>query len=112
MIEQKYKVVLYTPLGERKGMLGLVFSDDKISGYLEILGHRESVLGDLDHGGNCKLAVKIVTLMSKFCYEAVGRIDDKSVDLMLYGERNELSMKGSAVIDLNEKLQGEYNELH
>lgn len=85
-------------------MLEISFSDDKISGYLEVLGHREPVLGKLAHDGTCKLAVKIVTLMSKFCYEAVGRIDHKSVDLMLYGERNELSMKGSAVTDSNEKL--------
>lgn len=97
MLERAYKVILYTPLGERNGMLELMISEAKINGYLNILQHKESVEGELNDDSTCKLRGKIVTLMSKFCYEAVGKMDCDSIDLTIHGGRSELKMKGIAV---------------
>ena len=105
MLEQDYIVILFTPLGERNGLLKLKISEAQINGYLNILGHTESIEGELKNGGACQLRGKIVTLMNEFYYEAVGRMDYNGIDLTLHGGHSELKMKGNAVAPTGQ-LQG------
>lgn len=94
MQEQSFQIVMRTPIGERYGILTAKWERGQITGFMEILEHRELFCGQVDEKGNCRLEGRIVSLARMIPYVAVGQISRESLRLSLRGERNVFEVDG------------------
>lgn len=65
-MNQEYEVVLYSPLGPRKGKLFLSCSGTHVTGTLSLLGHQNPVQGEQSQTGTICLFHNIQTQVSNF----------------------------------------------
>lgn len=91
-----YSITMNTPAGLRYGDLTLNIKQENISGYLDILNHKNRVSGKLLRHGQCELTGVIVSLMRKFKYTAVGKFDSYSIQLILKEQNNCYQLYGTA----------------
>lgn len=75
-----YKVSVATQIGKKSGKLFLTVSDNKIDGFLDILGRKQPLSGEKTKDG-CWLKGQLRTLISVFDYTAAGYFDNQSVSL-------------------------------
>ena len=93
-----YEINMVTPAGIRYGSLQLNVNQYDVSGYLEILNHRNPVSGKILKNGQCEFAGILVSLMRKLQYTAIGNFDSHSIQLLLKGEKNSYQLYGTAKI--------------
>lgn len=93
----KYSIVMHTPIGLRYGTINICQAEGQIKGTLDILNHSEPFSGTLDSEGNCTICGRLVTLMRNISYTAIGSFDEKTIELLLQGERNKFKITGIAV---------------
>ncbi|MGN1319874.1 MAG: hypothetical protein ACI4U6_02025, partial [Acutalibacteraceae bacterium] len=74
MEKYRYSVVMQTPLGNKYGSLAADVSENSVSGWLEMLKHKEPFNGTIDNVGNCKINGKIITLMRTIPFTAIGKL--------------------------------------
>lgn len=79
MKEKKYRVCLSVPLGERMGTLTLQASNDRVSGWLEVMDHRNALSGKLSSDGHIELSGTLRTLISTVHYTAGGIISGRRI---------------------------------
>lgn len=96
MSERIYIVCLQTPLGKREGTLVVEKNGQTLSGWLDILKHREPFEGIVDVDGNCRISGEFVTLMRRVHYIAIGQISASSIQLDVRDERNIFELSGIA----------------
>lgn len=94
-----YDIVMKTPVGLRYGTITLYMLGSQVYGTLDLLGHSESFSGTVDSEGNCTIYGCLVTLMRTISYTAVGKLSQKSIALLLKGERNIFEITGIAVTE-------------
>ncbi|MGN0114182.1 MAG: hypothetical protein ACI396_02530 [Acutalibacteraceae bacterium] len=92
----QYNIVMHTPLGKKYGTLFADVTDNTVSGWLDILKHKERFEGTIDSDGNCTISGTIVTLMRSVKYTATGKMTSTAVALKLQGERNVFELTGVA----------------
>ena len=92
----RYSVFMRTPLGKKYGTLIAQKTDDRLSGTLEILGHKRPFSGEIDLSGKCRISGSIVTLLRTFYYTAAGSINEGAVHLLLTGDRDTYEIIGTA----------------
>lgn len=96
MSEITYHVHMYTPLGEKTGILIAIRTGSVLNGWLHILGHQEPFEGTVDEYGNCKISGLFITLIRRVPFVATGQISDSSVRLQVEDERNIFELWGNA----------------
>lgn len=96
MSEKVYMICMQTPLGKREGTLIAEKDREILSGWLDILKHREPFEGVVDADGNCTISGELVTLTRRMAYVATGQISDSSLHLKVKGERNIYELSGIA----------------
>ena len=77
-----YKISLATQIGKKSGKLFLSVIENKIDGFLEVLGRKQPFCGEKTASG-CVIRGQLKTLVSVFDYTATGFFDDKSISLDL-----------------------------
>ncbi len=128
MLKETYDFTLYTPLGQRNGLLELTILDYKenssnhnldnsflkfnLYGSLSIFQNKELVTGQIYKDGSCYLKGMIVTLSNKFPFIAFGKFNYEEIKLAFYikHDRHTHKLKGTAVIA--NKNGGETYELY
>lgn len=96
MSEFNYDIVMETSLGQRCGKMMLIINGTKIDGFLNILGNKSPVHGELDDYGGCVLLGSIKTLVRTIEYVATGSADEKKINLTLCGQRDVFHVNGIA----------------
>ena len=91
-----YTITMNTPAGLRYGNLLLNIKQDDISGYLDILNHKNSLSGKLLEHGQCELRGVIISLMRQLKYTAVGKFDSYSIQLTLKERNSSYQLYGTA----------------
>lgn len=94
MYEQRYAIVMQTPLGKKYGTLTATVSGHMLSGWLDVLEHREPFEGTIDCAGNCRITGILTTLMRKVAFIATGKMTPTAVYLQMKGERNVFELSG------------------
>ena len=94
MPEVIYKICMSTPLGKKKGTMGVGKKGNKLKGWLNILEHREPFEGKIDDMGNCRISGVFNTLIRTVPYIATGQISDSFVHLQIQGKRNVFDLSG------------------
>ena len=89
-----YDILLYTPLGKKKGELKAKIENGKLNSTLSLLGHTEPIEGSVDKKGNCTLKGKIVSLMKSIDFTADGTIDYEGIRLALKGDAGYYEIMG------------------
>jgi len=95
MSEKQYNVCMYTPLGKKKGTLTAERRGNLLTGWLNILGHKEPFEGVVDETGNCRITGQFITLMRRVPYTATGTITSSSIQLQVKGQRNIFELSGN-----------------
>lgn len=93
-----YSITMNPPAGLRYGNLKLHIKQENISGYLDILNHKNPLSGKLLKQGQCELTGVIISLMRQFKYTAVGKFDPYSIQLTLKEQNNSYQLCGTAKI--------------
>lgn len=104
-----YRINMKTPLGERKGTLTVEKNGELLSGYLDILRHREPFAGTVDETGNCRIAGVFITLIRRVSYVATGRISDASLCLQVKEGRNTFELQGEVCSESEAGMEEESN---
>ncbi|MGN0660314.1 MAG: hypothetical protein ACI4JX_01195 [Oscillospiraceae bacterium] len=94
MSEQRYSIMMKTPLGSKYGVLGATVSENALSGWLDVLGHREPFEGTIDSTGNCSIKGTLVTLMSTVHFIATGKLTASGVSLQICCGHNVFELTG------------------
>ena len=81
-----YDILLYTPIGKRKGELKANIENGKMTGFLSLFGNTELIEGNIDESGKCALKGKFVTLIKSVDFSADGVIDLEGVRLAVKGD--------------------------
>ena len=88
-----YKISLATQIGKKSGKLFLSVEQDKIGGFLEVLGRKQPLCGEKTTSG-CILKGQLKTLVSVFDYTAKCYFDEKSVSADLTYKRGVFRLTG------------------
>ena len=94
MCKRCYKINMQTPMGIKCGTISVMIEKGRVKGNLNVMNHKNPLLGFIDEEGNCKLTGSIVTLMQTVSYEAYGKIEEDKISLTIYGGRNVFQMVG------------------
>lgn len=94
MPDYQYSVVMQTPIGKKYGTLKASISENFISGWLDMLKHRQPFEGTIDNSGNCMISGTLITLMRTVSFIATGTLTASSVNLHMQGERNIFELSG------------------
>ncbi|MGM9564368.1 MAG: hypothetical protein ACI3VQ_09910 [Faecousia sp.] len=94
MSEQRYAIVMQTPMGKKYGTLTARISGNTLSGWLDVLEHREPFEGTIDGAGNCRITGILITLMRRVSFIATGKMTPSAVYLQMKGERNVFELSG------------------
>ena len=94
MSKQIYKVFMSTPLGKKSGILTVDRSGSALSGWLDILEHKQPFEGTIDAAGNCRIKGTFITLLRTVTYIATGEMTESNVQLKVQGERNIFELSG------------------
>lgn len=89
-----YNVTMNTPLGDRKGTLGISVTGNKLDGFLQILKSLNPIAGIIDNNGNCNFNGHIDTATQTLHFKADGNISETSVELILYADGCQYQMNG------------------
>lgn len=95
MRNYQYNVTLQTPMGERYGEMTVTIERDRIKGTLTILKKTTPFHGVMLGDENCRISGELITLMRTIAYEAMGKINEKSLHLILKSEREVLELFGT-----------------
>ncbi len=96
-MEYTYDVVMETQLGNRKGTLCVRRKQEEIKGCLNILGHKNPVVGTVAEDGTYALKGELITLVRTIPFLAQGYADEKAVRLTLHCPNNIFYMTGTAI---------------
>lgn len=88
-----FRILLETQIGKKSGVLSLSVCQNKIEGYLNILGRKQFVHGVLTNDG-CLLSGQLKTLISVFDYTAEGYFNDQFITLTLCYKHGLLHLTG------------------
>ena len=94
-----YQIVLSTPMGKRNGQLCLCESDNMLTGYLDILQHRNEIENGNIVKGVYTFSGELVTLVRNIAFIAVGRADNNSVSFHIKADHMEMHLSGSRISD-------------
>ena len=96
MSQYVYKIIMYVPIGQRKGSMVVNTVGDKIEGRLEILGHSEPFGGVIDAEGNCYIEGRFHTLMNEIPFIARGTVREDQLHLLIQREQDTYEIFGDA----------------
>ena len=91
---QCYAIALNTSIGVRHGRMTVKWSDDCVSGEIDILNHREAFEGFVTEDGKCRIKGKIVSLTKVLPYEAEGIMSDSEVHLDVLTDKDRYELTG------------------
>lgn len=102
MSKRTYTIYMQTPLGKKEGTLLAERNGQELSGWLDILKHREPFEGTVDKDGNCRISGEFVTLIRRVAYSATGQISDTAICLKIKDDRNVFELSGVACMESEE----------
>lgn len=97
MNEKIYTVTLSVPLGTRDGKLCLQEDNGKVTGWLEVMNHRNPLSGTLSQDGTILLEGKIKTLINSIDYTASGTLCENKISLNVKAGKDVYSAVGEEV---------------
>ena len=74
MCKRCYKINMQTPMGIKCGTISVMIEKGRVKGNLNVMNHKNPLLGFIDEEGNCKLTVRIAQIQSKHCLTAASPI--------------------------------------
>lgn len=83
MINGTYRIVMKTLLGEKGGRLTLYEKGRVLTGFMDILGHRNEIHDGVAINGECRFAGEFITPVRTIAFTAEGRADDRSIALQV-----------------------------
>lgn len=83
MSETKYRVCLSVPLGQRDGTMLIRQTGSSITGWLDILGNRNTLSGALTNDGQLEFSGVLQTFLSTIPYTATGTMSSSRLQLNL-----------------------------
>ena len=95
MNHKTYQVIVYTPLGNKSGVLECDIDRDTVEGTLTLLGNTQSIRGTIATDGTCHLEGSFVTVARTVPFTATGKLCESTASLLLCGERSVFRLTGN-----------------
>ena len=83
MGEKNYRICLTAPLGARNGSLVLHGSGGRVDGWLNVMGRKNALSGQISDDGQITFSGSFQTLVSTVAYTATGTISGQRILLNL-----------------------------
>lgn len=81
MINGTYRIVMRTLIGKKYGQLTLYQEDNVLTGYIDILQHRNEIQDGEIIDGQCRFLGKFITPIRDIPFMAEGTADERNVSL-------------------------------
>lgn len=94
-MKREYDITLFTPMGEKHGVLILFISENHVNGELKILEQITAVDGEIYNGNNIKLTGSLITLVRKIPFTAEGKIGPFNIYLKLVSNSHYYTLNGT-----------------
>lgn len=98
MIDGTYQIVMKTLMGRKYGTLFLYEKENVLFGHMDVLGHSNEVRGELLTDGNCRFTGELITPLRTIKIWAEGRIDEKTVDVLVQSDKHSMPVYGEITI--------------
>ena len=97
MWEQKYDIVLKTPVGPRYGTMEVHQEQGELDGFFNVLMEKNRFHGSVDEGNHCEITGNLKTLMRTVVYSASGEVTKESICLRMNVGNDVLEVNGTAL---------------
>ena len=104
MCERVFQIVMKVPLGERPGRISWAEDGTAVSGFLEIMGHKNPFSGHLSAEKMIRIEGELVTLIRNIPFTAEGRIENGHLKMLLTEIRHTYSLEGVEITNNEEIL--------
>ena len=104
MCRRIFQIVMKVPLGERPGRISWQEEDGFISGFFEIMGHKNPFSGHLSAEKIIKIEGTLVTLIRNIPFTAEGKIENGHLKMALTEIRHTYSLEGVEITGNEEIL--------
>ncbi|MGN0203672.1 MAG: hypothetical protein ACI4BB_03970 [Coprococcus sp.] len=99
-----YKITMQTPIGPKHGALSVeTLQAGAFKGFLQLLNHTEPFQGTIDASGSCHISGRLISLMHTVLYQASGKIDNHSLNLIINDGKRSFNVTGTACSDRKEQ---------
>lgn len=99
MIDGTYRIVMSTTMGKKYGSLTLCEDENRLTGCLDMLGHKNNIYGSIQKDGRCQLIGEFKTLVRNIKFQAEGFINEHKLDFLVHAGEDTMSLTGE-LIDL------------
>ena len=103
MINSTYRIVMRTLIGKRYGQLTLYQDENVLTGFIDILRHRNEVYDGEIKNGKCRFSGKFITPVRSIPFMAEGTADEKNISLSVKAGPLEMSISGEIDVDFKKE---------
>lgn len=98
MSEEKYKVILKTPMGAKKGELILKNENGILTGSITALGKTNELTSGTTDGKNFQFSGELRTAVGKLAYNCSGKIEGDTITGVAATKKGSMAMSGERII--------------
>ena len=104
MCERIFQITMKVPLGERPGKITWAEDGGSLSGFIEIMGHKNPFSGHLSAEKIIRIEGELVTLIRRIPFTAEGKVESGRLKMSLTEVRHTYSLEGVEITDNEEIL--------
>ena len=104
MCERIFQITMKVPLGERPGKMRWEEEGGSLSGFLEIMGHKNPFSGQMSSEKIIKIEGTLVTLIRNIPFSAEGMIENGHLKMAITEVRHTYSLEGVEITNNEEVL--------
>ena len=104
MCERVFQIVMKVPLGERPGRISWAEDGADVSGFFEIMGHKNPFSGQISAEKIIRIEGTLVTLIRNIPFTAEGRVENGHLKMSLTEIRHTYSLEGVEITNNEEIL--------
>lgn len=97
MINGIYRIVMSTPIGKKYGSLALCEYENRLTGCLDMLGHKNDIYGSIQKDGRCQLIGEFITLVRNIKFQAEGFINEHKLEFLIHAGEDTMSLSGELI---------------
>lgn len=94
MINGTYQIIMRTLIGKKYGQLTLYQDDNVLTGFIDILRHRNEIQDGEIVDGQCRFSGKFITPVRNIPFMAQGTVDERNISLSVKAGALEMSISG------------------
>lgn len=99
MINGTYCIIMKTPMGKKSGQLTLHEDENELTGFIDILGNRNTIRNGTIKNGECRFSGVFETFIRNISFSAEGNVNEKEIFLVVKAGKLHMHISGKRIAD-------------